>query len=46
MGFEISVGEKFASWVFSRCDLRLPKGRKGIFLLLDGKAAVKRPDDL
>jgi hypothetical protein len=26
MGFEISVGEKFASWVFSRCDLRLPEG--------------------
>jgi hypothetical protein len=26
MGFEISVGEKFASWVFSRCDLRLPDG--------------------
>jgi len=26
MGFEISVGEKFASWVFCRCDLRLPDG--------------------
>jgi hypothetical protein len=26
MGFEISVGEKFASWVFSICDLRLPDG--------------------
>jgi len=24
MGFEIGVREKFASWVFSRCDLRLP----------------------
>jgi hypothetical protein len=26
MGFEISVGEKFASWVFCRCDLRLSDG--------------------
>jgi hypothetical protein len=26
MGFEISVGEKFASWVFCRCDLQLPDG--------------------
>jgi hypothetical protein len=26
MGFRISVGEKFASWVFSRCDLRLSDG--------------------
>jgi hypothetical protein len=26
MGFEIGVGEKFASWVFCRCDLRLPYG--------------------
>src|SRR5260370_1294670 len=24
MGFEIGEGEKFASWVFCRCDLRLP----------------------
>jgi hypothetical protein len=26
MGFEIGAGEKFASWVFSRSDLRLPDG--------------------
>src|ERR1035437_555620 len=26
MGFEIGIGEKFASWVFCRCDLRLPDG--------------------
>src|SRR5260370_22257558 len=26
MEFEIGAGEKFASWVFCRCDLRLPDG--------------------
>jgi len=26
MGLEIGVGEKFASWVFCRCDLRVPDG--------------------